>query len=204
MDSNKIAEKVFKNSLETCEYIGGYVNANSSIRVRCVIHDEEFETKWDNIRRDNRAHHICPQCKEEDKADRLQDNREEVECAYCGKVFIKPKSRLNSKSGLYFCCREHKDLSQRIGSGENFNAMRPDHYGKVSSNYRALAFRTYEHKCACCGWDEDKRILEVHHIDENHDNNKVTNLVILCPICHRKITLGYYSYDAENQVLVSK
>ena len=117
MDRNKIAEKVYKNSLETCEYVGGYINATSNIRVRCIIHEEEFETKWDNIRRDNRAHHICPICKEEDKIERFQDNREEVECAYCGKHFYKPKSKLNSKSGLYFCCREHKDLQ----SEQNLN-----------------------------------------------------------------------------------
>lgn len=204
MDRNKIAEKVYKNSLETCEYVGGYINATSNIRVRCIIHEEEFETKWDNIRRDNRAHHICPICKEEDKTERFQDNREEVECAYCGKHFHKPKSKLNSKSGLYFCCREHKDLSQRIESGEDFEALRPAHYGEISSNYRTLAFRIYEHKCACCGWDEDERILEVHHIDENHSNNKDTNLVILCPTCHRKITLGYYTYDNKSKTLLSK
>jgi Zn ribbon nucleic-acid-binding protein len=204
MDSNKIAEKVFKNSLETCEYIGGYANANSSIRVRCIIHDEEFETKWDNVRRDNRAHHICPQCKEEDKNNRFEDDRESVECAYCGEYFYKPKSKLNSKSGLYFCCREHKDLSQRIESGEDFEALRPAHYGLGLKNYRAVAFRAYEHKCACCGWNEDERILEVHHIDENHNNNAVSNLAILCPTCHRKITLGYYFYDKENQILISK
>ena len=202
--NEKIAQKVFQNSLGTCEYVDGYVNAQSSIRVKCLIHEIEFETKWDNVRRDNRAHHICPQCKEEDKNNRFEDARELVECAYCGEYFYKPKSKLNSKSGLYFCCREHKDLSQRIESGEEFKDLRPEHYGLGSKNYRAIAFRTYEHKCACCGWNEDERILEVHHIDENHNNNNVSNLAILCPICHRKITLGYYSYDVENQVLVSK
>ena len=43
-----------------------------------------------------------------------------------------------------------------------------------------------------CGWDEDERILEVHHLDENREHNDISNLSILCPTCHRKITLGYY------------
>lgn len=204
MDRNKIIEKVFRNSLETCEYIDGYVNANSIIKVRCIVHNKEFETKWENVRRDGRPHHICPCCKEEDKRIQFQDKRKEVECAYCGKKFLKPKSKMNSKSGLYFCCREHKDLSQRIDSGEDFEALRPNHYGKISSDYRTLAFRNYEHKCSCCGWEEDERILEVHHIDENHNNNEITNLVILCPTCHRKITLGYYLYDSDNKRLTPK
>jgi hypothetical protein len=47
-------------------------------------------------------------------------------------------------------------------------------------------------KCAVCGYDEDVRILEVHHKDEDHSNNDLNNLCILCPNCHRKITLHYY------------
>lgn len=42
-------------------------------------------------------------------------------------------------------------------------------------------------------WREDERILEVHHIDENRSNNEITNLIILCPICHRYISLSIYT-----------
>ena len=50
----------------------------------------------------------------------------------------------------------------------------------------------FRHKCAVCGYNEDERILEVHHIDENHSNNDIGNLCILCPNCHKKITLHLY------------
>lgn len=70
----------------------------------------------------------------------------------------------------------------------------------LSKNYRLRAFETYEHKCLVCGWNEDERILEVHHKDENHDNNDINNLCILCPTCHRKITLHYYKL--ENNLLI--
>ena len=53
-----IKEKVYKNSLETCEYVSGYENSKSEIVVRCKIHNHMFSTKYENIRRDNRAHHI--------------------------------------------------------------------------------------------------------------------------------------------------
>ena len=59
----------------------------------------------------------------------------------------------------------------------------------------------YEHKCMCCGWDEDDRILEVHHIDENRKNSHISNLCLLCPTCHRKITLGYYKLNLETKEL---
>ena len=70
--------------------------------------------------------------------------------------------------------------------------MRPLHYGSSGGDYRKIAFNDYEHKCAVCGWNEDERILEVHHIDSNRENNEIDNLIILCPTCHRKITLHYY------------
>ena len=197
-----IKEKVYKNSLETCEYVSGYENSKSEIVVRCKVHNHTFSTKYENIRRDNRAHHICPLCQKEDKENKKKEVRIEVQCAYCGISFTKLKSKADSKTGLHFCCREHKDMAQRISSGEKFKELRPDHYGDILSDYRKAAFDTFEHKCDCCGWNEDYRILEVHHIDSNHNNNDISNLVILCPICHRKITLGYYKYDKENHCLI--
>lgn len=61
--------------------------------------------------------------------------------------------------------------------------------------YRRNAFEAYPHECAICGYNEEERILEVHHIDENRGNNKIDNLVILCPNCHKKITLHLSSYE---------
>lgn len=38
--------------------------------------------------------------------------------------------------------------------------------------------------CADCGYKDEPRIIGVHHIDENRENNNPTNLVALCPNCH--------------------
>ena len=39
-------------------------------------------------------------------------------------------------------------------------------------------------KCVCCGYDE---VLDLHHIDGNHNNNDPSNHGVLCPNCHAKI-----------------
>ena len=70
-------------------------------------------------------------------------------------------------------------------SGEN-------HFAFKGNNYRQIAFKLYPHKCAICGYNEEIEILEVHHKDENHNNNEPSNLCILCPNCHKKITLHLY------------
>ena len=198
-----VRERVYKNSRETCEYISGYEKKTSIIKVKCLIHENEFDLKYENIRHDNKPYYPCQICQKEQKQLRYESVRQEVECAYCKKKFLKQKTHLiKSRSGLFFCCREHKDLAQRLDSGENFDAMRPDHYGTGFSNYRDLAFSTYEPTCACCDWHDDIRILEVHHIDSNRENGDISNLIILCPNCHRKITLGYYILDLENKKLI--
>ena len=38
----------------------------------------------------------------------------------------------------------------------------------------------YDHRCAVCGGDRP----HIHHIDEDATNNKLDNLLPLCPNCH--------------------
>lgn len=201
LNEENIKQKVFLNSLKTCEYISGYENVQSTIKVQCTIHNLVFETKYENVKRDNRKHHICPKCQQDDL--RNKSLKVECECAYCHKKFMRIPSKLShSKSGLLFCCREHKDLAQRLESGDDFKEIRPSFYSE-GKNYREKVFREYETKCAVCNWNEDKDVLEVHHIDENRENNKLSNLIILCPICHKKLTTGKYIL-VNNQILIKK
>lgn len=107
-----------------------------------------------------------------------------VVCAYCDKRFPKRLSAIKkSKSGLHFCCRQHKDLAQRLGG---LKEIQPSHYGTSKvPEYRQKAFENFEHKCFDCGWNKHSTILEVHHKDEDRSNNSLENLVILCPTCHQ-------------------
>ena len=71
-------------------------------------------------------------------------------------------------------------------TGENHPAYRPEGY---SNNYREKAmFYHPEAVCVCCGkqlsWND--KSIEVHHVDEDHDNYTLTNLAPMCHSCHRK------------------
>lgn len=55
-----------------------------------------------------------------------------------------------------------------------------DHLSK-----KALAYiKSIVGKCQSCGYD---KVLDLHHIDEDHTNNDPENHVILCPNCHALI-----------------
>ncbi|MCK8480981.1 HNH endonuclease [Psychroserpens algicola] len=43
--------------------------------------------------------------------------------------------------------------------------------------------------CPFCD-NDDVGHFEIHHIDENPSNNENTNLILICPTCHSKITKG--------------
>ncbi|MBA2585428.1 MAG: HNH endonuclease [Chthoniobacterales bacterium] len=51
-------------------------------------------------------------------------------------------------------------------------------------DYRKRAFAHYDPVCAHCGYGIPD-ILEVAHIDGSRQNNEISNLVILCPNCHK-------------------
>ncbi len=105
-----------------------------------------------------------------------------VTCAYCGTLFYLPFSkRRKSKSGLFFCCRSHKDISQKIGG---IRDIMPPHYGTSLKSYRTLAFENLPVECARCAWKEVPEVLEVNHKDCDRTNNSLSNLEILCPTCH--------------------
>ena len=131
---------------------------------------------------------------------RYGENRVEVECSYCNSKFMKSKSRVdNSKSGLYFCCREHKDLAQRIEFG--LTGIWANHYGNAHATYRNKALRNYGSKCSHCGYDE-LDICVVHHIDRDRSNNELDNLLVVCPNCHEGIHKGFFI--VENRILKEK
>jgi hypothetical protein len=58
---------------------------------------------------------------------------------------------------------------------------RQEWWNENATRYRTIAFQNWKQECAICGFD---KIVAVHHIDENHDNNDPHNLIPLCPNHH--------------------
>ena len=182
----KLTQEEYKQRVYDCvgdkyTVISEYKGKDLPVTFHCNIHDIDFSVSASCFMRGKEnIRGICPECSQ----DKKREKQIKLKCDYCGKVFYRAPSKINSKSGLVFCCREHKDAATKVQSGERFNSIRPSHYGNGLANYRDKAFLKFPHKCAVCGYDEDERILQVHHKDENHNNNDISNLIILCPNCH--------------------
>ena len=97
------------------------------------------------------------------------------------------------------------DRSHFIGQGHNkgkkAHNKRPtaeylNNEHKINSSnlrQRLLKEGYFNHECQLCGlskWLNHPIPLELHHIDNNHFNNNLSNLQILCPNCHKHIHSG--------------
>lgn len=52
---------------------------------------------------------------------------------------------------------------------------------------RAELQKEIQSVCPFCD-NTDVGHFEIHHIDEDPSNNEIANLILLCPLCHSKIT----------------
>lgn len=106
-------------------------------------------------------------------------------CSTCGADLYRSPSRLRaSKSGHQFCNRACKEMAQRIGG---IKEIQPPHYGTVFNDYRVIAKRNLKHECFNCGYDRHIEVLEVHHLNMDHSDNRLDNLAFACPTCHNEI-----------------
>lgn len=183
LTQEEVQKRIADTFVQTVSLISEYKNKRSDITLRCEECGYEWTTKAQGILYTSakQQRHQCPNCNIVNSK-----NGKYVRCSQCGKEIYRSKYQIKkNETGLFYCSREcgnrHKNLIRKI-NGEWNN----------SKNYRRKAFETFPHKCMVCGWDEDERILEVHHKDEDRNNNDIDNLSILCPTCHRKITLHYY------------
>lgn len=117
-------------------------------------------------------------------------------CLCCNKEFKVSNSRANKK----FCSKEctiftkttQKDRrrqSQRLTTVKRGTA--------TSKTLRKFVFSIKEKKCEICGYDEYDFCLDIHHIDNNPINNDITNLAVLCCICHKKLHKNVIKYSGK-------
>lgn len=105
----------------------------------------------------------------------------EVACKNCGKkIYRSLTQQKRSLSGDYFCTKSCKTAFRNTF----FTDEKHPNWTNGKSAYREILSRTgVKQACVCCNLN-DKRVLAVHHIDHNRQNNDKSNLVWICMNCH--------------------
>ena len=178
LTQSEFEERVKKYTNDTVEVVSPYINKRTKVIIKCKTCGYEWEISPNTFEpssiQKGYSFSGCPKCK-----------YEIIKCSYCSKEFEQLKSVIKkSKTGNLYCSKE-------CGNRHKNEQVKQNN----STAYRRNAFEYYEHKCAICGYDEYKEILEVHHIDENRTNNELSNLIILCPNCHKKLTMHLFKLE---------
>jgi HNH endonuclease len=92
-------------------------------------------------------------------------------CTFCGKTFVIKRSPFGGYRPKKYCSKE---------------CQRQSHITTGSYIPRAVVLKQQGGSCEMCSC-LDVSILEVHHKDRNRSNNKLDNLILLCPNCHTKL-----------------
>lgn len=168
----------------------------------CLQCGEVFQASLKEHRRGN-AKYCSPRCSQISKIGK-RPREPNVTCAWCKTQFYRNEShKVNSKSGLFFCCRQCKDRAQTL---DGLKEIHPPLYNNGLASYRKTALRIYRPRCMICGYDRCTGALEAHHLDRDRSNNKPKNLSILCANCHAEVHAGMHEHvnwktlQAENLV----
>lgn len=58
--------------------------------------------------------------------------------------------------------------------------------------------------CRYCEINEPS-IIEIHHIDRNRNNNNISNLIGLCPTCHKLLHRGIIDiFNKDGMIFITK
>jgi len=160
--------------------------------IKCDLCKNEFRRKRSQILL-AKKHYCSTKCHNLDKR-----KGKIIVCFVCKrKVYKKNKDIDNSKNKKYFC--SVKCSNQWLGS-KNQGKNHPN-WINGKSVYKNILKRTdISRFCRMCG-EKDTRILVVHHIDQNRENNALTNLAWLCHNCHFLVHHYIKDLDKFNNLL---
>lgn len=105
----------------------------------------------------------------------------QVTCQVCQKqVYRMPSEIKRNKQQRMFCSKS----CQTIWRNSYYSGERHASWKQGQGSYRQRMLRiTPNLECQLCH-EQDQRVLEVHHVDEDRTNNRLDNLVWLCHNCH--------------------
>jgi hypothetical protein len=110
-------------------------------------------------------------------------------CPICSEKFKTKKGHIREKVVCSRSC-----ANSRFRSGESNPNYKHD---KSKWGYRRLCFSVKKKECVICKFSA---VVEVHHLDEDKANNKIENLIPLCPNHHKMIHTKKYEKQIKQEL----
>lgn len=116
------------------------------------------------------------------------------------KICLNCNGEYNNRSKLYCsiqCRKAHEEQIKKHKIDDWLNGKHSGMRGKTATAkwIKEYLISLHGEKCMQCDWDERNPFtglipIELEHIDGDFTNNKIENLLLLCPNCH-SLTSSY-------------
>lgn len=103
----------------------------------------------------------------------------EVQCLNCNKIVNRHKSEIHKRT---FCTRDCYVAYSSKHKGYKVSFRNP--IPRIKSIRKLIKI------CDICGYDINKKMIQIHHRDSNRNNHSIENLQFICIWCHICITRG--------------
>lgn len=143
---------------------------------------------------------VCGNCKKEFSSQLRKDlSGKDRHQSFCSIGCRTEHKKIADVSFSCLCCGKIKTYSHRNYNGNKFcsktcgglyasvkTTLKDPNLPMHNLRYKYKAFVFHGFSCQDCGWDEDPKLLCIHHSKGKRCGNDVKNLRVLCPICHAK------------------
>tara|TARA_R110002050_G_C8743373_1_gene498303 strand:+ start:63 stop:758 length:696 start_codon:yes stop_codon:yes gene_type:complete len=139
---------------------------------------------------------VCPEVNLFDSSNAMISGKACTKGDY-DKYYKGEKNRVLKSQHFSECAEFNKYLFDNDKIGKR--RKKPNRRKAIPYKTKALLQKEINSECPFCE-NKDVDHFQVHHIDENPENNKKENLIMLCPNCHSKITKG----DISEEIVMNR
>lgn len=147
-------------------------DSRTEITANCLICDISFNHISSRCNKAKYCSRTCYNVAQRNKG------KTEYTCHHCLKKFIG------------HACHNRKYCSKSCVNKASKETFKPS----FTTVRKAMISRELINQCNRCGYNENPKILGIHHKDRNRHNNDIQNLEVLCPNCHSLEHLKHISH----------
>lgn len=120
--------------------------------------------------------------------------KKDCTCLNCSKIFYPYRGR----TGKY-CSNKCQQEYQSRNKYKHYLQNQDSYYGKDISWIKKYLLEEQNYRCSICGientWNNKTLVLILDHIDGHSNNNRKTNLRLVCPNCDSQLD----TYKSKNK-----